>query len=54
MVNPIPTGHGRNQPIFECHVTTTGRNRVKRLQVKKFVKKVVKKIVKRMPTNLGS
>ena len=21
-VNPIPTGHGRNQPIYERHVTT--------------------------------
>ena len=29
IVNPIPTGHGRNQPIYECHVTTAGRNRVK-------------------------
>ena len=27
-VNPIPTGHGWNQPIYECHVTTAGRNRV--------------------------
>ena len=27
--NPIPTGHGRNQPIYERHVTTAGRNRVK-------------------------
>jgi hypothetical protein len=26
--NPIPTGHERNQPIYECHVTTDGRNRV--------------------------
>ena len=23
--NPIPTSHGRNQPIYECHVTTAGR-----------------------------
>ena len=28
--NPIPTSHGRNQPIYECHMTTVGRNRVKR------------------------
>ena len=28
-LNPIPTGHGRNQSIYECHVTTAGRNRVK-------------------------
>ena len=28
-VNPIPTGHGRNQPIYERHVTKSGRNRVK-------------------------
>ena len=27
--NPIPTGHGRNQLIYELHVTTAGRNRVK-------------------------
>jgi hypothetical protein len=26
--NPIPTGHGRNQPIYECHVTKAGRNRL--------------------------
>ena len=29
--NPIPTGHGRNQPIYERHVTKSGRNRVKDL-----------------------
>ena len=29
IVNPIPTGHGQNQPIYERHVTTAGRNRVK-------------------------
>ena len=28
-VNPIPTGYGRNQPIYERHVTESGRNRVK-------------------------
>ena len=27
--NPSPTGHGRNQPIYERHVTKFGRNRVK-------------------------
>ena len=27
-VNPIPTGHGPNQLIYECHVTKSGRNRV--------------------------
>ena len=27
-VNPIPTSHGRNQPIYEHHVTKSGRNRV--------------------------
>ena len=27
--NPIPTGHGQNQPIYERHVTKSGRNRVK-------------------------
>ena len=29
MLNPIPTGHGRNQPIYERHMTKSGRNRVK-------------------------
>ena len=29
LVNPIPTGHGQNQPIYERHVTKSGRNRVK-------------------------
>jgi hypothetical protein len=33
LFNPIPTGHGRNQPIYECHVTTAGRNRVSGLFV---------------------
>ena len=28
-VNPIPTGQGRNQPLYECHVTKSGRNRGK-------------------------
>ena len=27
--NPIPTSHGWNQPIYERHVTKSGRNRVK-------------------------
>ena len=27
-VNTIPTGHGRNQPMYERHVTKSGRNRV--------------------------
>ena len=31
LFNPIPTGHGRNQPIYERHVTKSGRNRVKDL-----------------------
>ena len=26
--NPIPTGHGLNQPIYSYHVTQAGRNRV--------------------------
>ena len=30
-INPIPTGHGRNQPIYERHVTKSGRNRVKNI-----------------------
>ena len=28
-INPIPTSHGRNQPIYERHVTKSGQNRVK-------------------------
>ena len=28
-LNPIPTGQGRNQPLYERHVTKSGRNRVK-------------------------
>ena len=32
--NPIPTGHGRNQPIYECHVTTACRNRFKAFLLK--------------------
>ena len=27
-VNPIPTGQGLNQPLYERHVTKSGRNRV--------------------------
>ena len=26
--NPIPTGQGRNLPLYERHVTKSGRNRV--------------------------
>ena len=36
LFNPIPTGHGRNQPIYECHLTTAGRNRVN-ITHKKYV-----------------
>ena len=32
-VNPIPTGHGRNQPIYERHMTKSGRNRIKVVNV---------------------
>ena len=28
-INSIPTGQGRNQPLYERHVTKSGRNRVK-------------------------
>ena len=27
--NPIPTSQGRNQPLYERHVTKSGRSRVK-------------------------
>ena len=30
-VNPIPTSQGRNQPLYERHVTKSGRNRAKGL-----------------------
>ena len=26
--NPIPTGQGQNKPLYERHVTKSGRNRV--------------------------
>ena len=29
LLNPIPTSQGRNQPLYERHVTKPGRNRVK-------------------------
>ena len=29
ILNPIPTSQGRNQPLYERHVTKAGRNRVK-------------------------
>ena len=38
LLNPIPTGHGRNQPIYECHVTTAGRNRVNENDIYIFAK----------------
>ena len=28
-LNPIPIGQGWNQPLYERHVTKSGRNRVK-------------------------
>ena len=28
VLNPIPTSQGRNQPLYERHVTKSGRNRV--------------------------
>ena len=31
--NPIPTGQGRNQPLYERHLTKSGRNRVKSVKV---------------------
>ena len=30
-LNPIPTGQGRNQPLYERQVTKSGRNMVKYL-----------------------
>ena len=29
--NPIPTSQGRNQPLYELHMTESGRNRVEYL-----------------------
>ena len=37
--NPIPTSQGRNQPLYELHMTESGRNRVEYLptyQMNKF------------------
>ena len=28
LLNPIPTSQGQNQPLYERHVTNSGRNRV--------------------------
>ena len=39
--NPISTGHGRNQPIYECHVTIAGRNRVKNGNFFKGLQKII-------------
>ena len=38
LVNPIPTGHGWNQPIYERHVIKSGRNRVKPVLHSSFAK----------------
>ena len=35
--NPISTGTGQNQPIYEYHVTTAGRNRVKDMHISQNV-----------------
>ena len=40
--NPIPTRQGRNQPLYERHVTKSGRNRVK-----------YKSIEKKLSVNIG-
>ena len=46
MFNPISTGIGRNQPIYERHVTTASRNRVKVTQHCKFlITSVLEKLV---------
>ena len=31
LFNPIPTGPGQNQPLYDCHVTKPGRNSVKEI-----------------------
>ena len=36
-LNPIPTGHGLNQPIYCYHVTQAGRNRVKKVKIGQLV-----------------
>ena len=35
--NPISTGTGQNQPIYEYHLTTAGRNRVKDMHISQNV-----------------
>ena len=37
-LNPIPTGQGRNQSLYERHVTKSGRNRVKPVLIAKICK----------------
>ena len=32
-LNPIPTGQGQNQPLYEHHVTKSGRNRVNEIKL---------------------
>ena len=49
-LNPIPTGHGRNQPIYERHVTNAGRNRVNN---EYHIIKIGKNLFSRLP-RLGS
>ena len=33
LFNPISTGQGRNQPLYERHVTKFGRNRVNLVEI---------------------
>ena len=35
--NPIPTSQGRNQPLYERHVTKSGRNRFKSVDLEGHV-----------------
>ena len=42
--NPIPISTGRNQPIYEYHVTTAGRNRVKQ-RIPNFTNSLTSQIV---------
>ena len=43
-INPIHTGQGRNQPLYERHVTNSGRNRVKLLLDAEAAEKIWKVI----------
>ena len=52
MLNPIPTGHGRNQLIYERHVTTAGGNRVKTTKIYKLSSNLIFAVPFCFPRNI--